>query len=127
MLPSLGLFSYLKIVVGVIAVTAVGLFGIHYIHLTSKLEKANTAISTLQAEKVKLEDLANENAAAALKADADRRAAIDALETLQSGLSQNAKTSRLAQTVIDQAPETDNGPVSPLLERLRQTRFGGGQ
>jgi len=67
---------------------------------------------------------ANTNAAAA-KADADRLRVVAELEIAHQEIA--AAAARDLETVkeILQAPDEEDGPVSPLLEKLRAKRFGG--
>ncbi|CAN7328922.1 hypothetical protein [Neorhizobium tomejilense] len=123
----LGIGSYLKLSVAAIIVAAVAFVAFKYHSISSELSEAKASLVHLEGENARLVDISNRNAEAALKADADRIAAVEALEYAQGGVEVNTKTSRLAESSIDAAPAADDGDVSPLLEALRKSRFGGGK
>jgi phage I-like protein len=95
----------------------------HYTGLRDDLATARSDFSAMTTRAESAEQLANRNAAAALKADIDRRAAISALETAQAAFRENSIRSRDAETAIRSAPDSDDGPVAPILEGLRSRRF----
>ena len=112
--------------VAVGALAAAGLvFGIwtHYTGLRTDLATARSDLAAATTRAETAEQLANRNAAAALKADIDRRAAISALEGAQAALRENSTRARDAESSIRSAPDSDDGPVAPLLEGLRSRRF----
>ena len=113
--------------IGVIALVVASASYAAYRYHKNAIAVFEIKLSVSEAEKAAFEKLANENAQAALKADADRRAAINALETAQAALTQSAQRSRAASDVIERAPSSDDAPVAPLLEALRKSRFGGTQ
>lgn len=63
--------GYIKIAAIVAMLTAVSLFAWHYHSMSSDLFEAKASLVQLAAEKAAAIDLANSNAEAALKADAD--------------------------------------------------------
>lgn len=120
-----GIVTYLKLGAA-IAVAGIVAFGaIKYHSISSELSEVKAALVQQEAENARLVDISNKNAEAAQRADADRRAAVEALEFAQGGVDVNTRTSRLAESSIDAAPDSDDGDVSPLLEALRKSRFGG--
>jgi hypothetical protein len=100
----------------------VGIY-LHYTGLRDDLATARSDLASMTTRAETAEQLANRNAAAALKADIDRRAAISALESAQTALKENSVRSRDAESTVRSAPDSDDGPVAPLLEDLRQRRF----
>lgn len=124
-MTDIGLGTSLKVgaVVGVTAI--VGLSYWHYTSLLGDLIEAQAAKALAQEQVLNVSGIANRNAEAVARADADRRAAIDALEFVQSGIDPNTKTSRLAESAIDTATAAEDGAVAPLMEALRKSRFGG--
>jgi len=114
---------YVKLGIAALVVSAASYAA--YKYHSNAIAVLEIKLSVSEAEKTAAEKLANENAQQALKADADRRAAINALETAQEALTQSAMRSRVASDVIERAPAADDAPVSPLLEALRSSRFGG--
>lgn len=97
-----------------------------YFSMSSELSETKAALVQQEAENARLIDISNRNAEAVARADADRRAAVEALEFLQAGTEVNSKTSRLAESAIATARPEDDGDVAPVLESLRHSRFGGG-
>jgi len=97
-----------------------------YFSMSSELSETKAALIQQEAENARLVDISNRNAEAVARADADRRAAVEALEFLHAGSEINTKTSRIAESAIDGASAADDGDVAPVLESLRKTRFGGG-
>ena len=95
----------------------------HYTGMRDDLVSARSDLAAVTTRAENAEHLANRNAAAALKADIDRRAAVSALEAAQAALRENSSRSRDAETEIRSAPESDDGPVAPILETLRARRF----
>ena len=88
--------------------------------------------SELKADKVQLEtrnaelsEISRRNAAAVAQADKDRKTVVDALEDAQVEIDANTGRSREALSELDRAAPSDDGPVAPVLERLRLSRFGG--
>lgn len=86
----------------------------------------------LKADKVQLErvnaelsEVARRNAAAAAQADKDRKTVVDALEEAQAEIDANTSSSQKALSELDRALPSDDGPIAPVLERLRVSRFGG--
>lgn len=108
-------------IIGLIA----GHVAFRYHSMSSELSEVKAALVQKEAENARLVDISNRNAEAVKRADEDRRAVVEALEHLQNGLAVIAKTSRIAEAEIDVAPETDDGPVAAVLDRLRTARFGG--
>lgn len=111
-------------ILGALAAAAL-VFGVyvHYTGLRDDLATARTDLAAATTRAETAEQLATRNAQAALKADIDRRAAISALEGAQAALRENSTRSRDAETAVRSAPDSDDGPVAPLLEDLRSRRF----
>ena len=119
------MIGYLKLA-GIVAVLAAIGFGYwHYTSLVSDLREAQAANAILTSQRDAAISTANANAQAAAKADADRLRVVAELEIAHDEIA--AAAARDLETVreILQAPEEEDGPVSPLLEKLRAKRFGG--
>jgi len=117
----------LKIGLVVFGITLVGLGYWHYISVVDDLATARAEKASLELQLATVTDIANRNAEAVARADAERRAAVETLEFLQASVEKNSKTSRLAESEIDNATAADDGDVAPLMEALRESRFGGGR
>ncbi len=95
-------------VLGVLAVlAAVGFGWLHYTGLRTEL------IETRQ-------ELAN-----AREEARQYKEGMAALEEAYEQLSASKTAAREAEAAVRSAPDSDNGPVAPLLEDVRQRRFGG--
>lgn len=95
-------------VLGVLAVVAVLGFGwIHYSGLRADLAEARQEL------------------AAAKEQARQYKEGMAALEEAYAQLSASKQAAREAEAEVRTAPESDNGPVGPLLENLRKRRFGG--
>ncbi|WP_114945888.1 hypothetical protein [Microvirga calopogonii] len=108
------------------SVAAAGLVVLAWLHyqglradLTDALIQAKLANEARKSAEVR----AAENAEAAAQADRDRKAVVDALEELQGRVANNANVARGEERTVQSAPTSDDGPVAPLLEGLRQRRF----
>lgn len=119
------MINSLKIGLAVFGVTLVGLAYWHYTSVVDDLVTARAEKASLELQLATVTDIANRNAEAVARADADRRATVETLEFLQAGVEINSKTSRLAESEIDTASADDDGDVAPLMESLRKSRFGG--
>lgn len=119
------MIGYLRIAAAATVIIVVGLGYWHYTSIVDDLATARADKAALETQLATVTDIANRNAAAAARADADRRAAVETLEFLQAGIDTNSKTSRLAESEIDTASAADDGDVAPLMEALRKSRFGG--
>ncbi|ARQ56867.1 hypothetical protein Kim5_CH00759 [Rhizobium sp. Kim5] len=115
----------LKIGLVVFGITLIGLGYWHYTSVVDDLAAARAENASLELKLATVADIANRNAEAVARADADRRAAIETLEFFQLEVETNTKTSRLAESEIDTAAAADDGDVAPLMEALRKSRFGG--
>lgn len=65
------------------------------------------------------------NAQAAAKADQDKIRAVAELEVAHAEIAAAAARDLETAKEILTAPDEEDGPVSPLLEKLRAKRFGG--
>lgn len=97
----------------------------NYLDVAADLKEAEAAKTILTSERDAAISTANSNAAAAAKADQDRIRVVAELETAHAEIA--AAAARDMETVkeILSAPDDEDGPVSPLLEKLRAKRFGG--
>jgi hypothetical protein len=109
--------------ISVVIIASVGYGWWTYVSLKFDLVVAQRQVTTMAARAVAAEKLASDNAAQALKADADRRLAVSALEEQQSEISHLRAAGRDLESEIAAAPESDDGPVAAVLERLRDVRF----
>lgn len=111
------------LVIAVVALVGGGYW--HYRGVVANLREAEAANAILTSQRDAAISTANANAAAAAKADADRLRVVAELETTQAEIA--AAAARDLETVkeILQAPDEEDGPVSPLLEKLRAKRFRG--
>lgn len=119
------MIGYIKLA-GIIAViAAVGLVYWHYTSVFADLKAAEAANVLLTSQRDAAISTANANAAAAVKADQDKIRVVAELEAAQVEIA--AAAARDLETVkeILQTPDEEDGPVSPLLEKLRAKRFGG--
>ncbi len=119
------MIGYIKIA-GILAVlAAVGLGYWHYTSIVADLREARAANVLLTTQRDAAITTANFNAAAAAKADQDRLRVVAELEVAHAEIA--AAAARDLETVkeILTAPDEEDGPVSPLLEKLRAIRFGG--
>ncbi|MDX0164401.1 hypothetical protein GOC43_21345 [Sinorhizobium meliloti] len=110
----------------VIAILALGGGGYwHYRSVVADLRVAEAANAVLTSQRDAAISAAASNAAAAAKADADRLRVVAELEVAHGEIA--AAAARDLETVkeILTAPDEEDGPVSPLLEKLRAKRFGG--
>ncbi|MBK3745068.1 hypothetical protein G3A39_38400 [Paraburkholderia aspalathi] len=116
-----------KLIGSVIVVAALTLSWVHYTALKADLENtrtelavANLAVETaIHAAKVTAETLE--------KVQAEHQKTVGILEDVQFSLAtMQSKNRQLEAEIISVAPEKD-GPVAPVLEDLRQVRFGGAQ
>lgn len=121
----ISLFDGFKIALVIAIVALVGGGYWHYRSVVADLRKAEAANAILTSQRDAAISAAASNAAAAAKADADRLRVVAELETAQAQIS--AAAARDLQTIKDvlTAPDKEDGPVSPLLEKLRAKRFGG--
>jgi len=119
------MIGYIKIAAIVAVIAAIGLGYWHYTAVLGDLKAAEAANVLLTSQRDTAISTANANAAAAAKADADRLRVVAELEAAHAEI--EAAAARDLETVreILQAPDEEDGPVSPLLEKLRAKRFGG--
>lgn len=110
-------------VISVVVISVVGYGWWTYATIKSDLTDAQQQVAAQTARAVAAEELAANNAAQAIKADADRRLAVSALEEQQSEISNLRATGRDLEQQIAASPESDDGPVAPVLEHLRGARF----
>lgn len=97
----------------------------HYRSVVADLREAEVANVLLASQRDAAITAAASNAAAAAKADADRMRIVAELETAQAELAATAARDLETVKEILSAPDEEDGPVSPLLEKLRAKRFGG--
>lgn len=97
----------------------------HYRSVVADLREAEVANVLLASQRDAAITAAASNAAAAAKADADRMRIVAELETAQAELAATAAQDLETVKEILSAPDEEDGPVSPLLEKLRAKRFGG--
>lgn len=97
----------------------------HYRSVVADLEKAEAMNAILTSQRDAAISTANANAQAAAKADADRQRVVAELEVAQAEIAAAAVRDLETVKEILQAPDEEDGPVSPLLEKLRAKRFGG--
>lgn len=119
------MIGYLKLA-GIVAVlAAIGLGYWHYTSVVADLHEAQAANVVLTSQRDAAISTANSNAKAAALADQDRLRVVAELEVAHAEI--EAAAARDLETVRDilQAPDEEDGPVSPLLEKLRAKRFGG--
>ncbi|WP_117195950.1 hypothetical protein [Rhizobium terrae] len=119
------MIGYLKIA-GIVAVLAAVGFGYwHHTSVVADLKAAEAANTILTSQRDAAISTANGNAQAAAKADQDRLRVVAELEAAHAEI--EAAAARDLETVreILLAPDEEDGPVSPLLEKLRAKRFGG--
>lgn len=97
----------------------------HYRNVVADLREAEAASVLLTSQRDAAISAANANAQAAARADADRLRVVAELEVAHAEIA--AAAARDLETVkeILSAPDEEDGPVSPLLEKLRAKRFGG--
>lgn len=117
----------LKLRLIAIAITAIviGFCGWKYHQKSSEALELKARLVQQEAVVAELTRVSAANAAAALKADEDRRKAVDQLENAQAELAQSTDQARAADADIDASAPEDDGPVAPVLQRLRAGRFGG--
>jgi hypothetical protein len=72
-------------------------------------------------------DAAEHNAAAAAKADADRKRTVELLEEATAEIDALKDASRSEEHMILSAPAEDDGPVAPIPNDWRKRRYGGGK
>lgn len=104
-------FTWSLIAVGIVVLAWLHYQGLRR-DLTDALHRADVA-----------EQIARDNAEAVLRADADRRAAVEALQQAQAAFAENVARAREEEDAVRTAPPSEDGPVAPLLEALRQRRF----
>lgn len=112
-------------VVAVLAACALVAFGwSHYTGLRDDLRDARQdAVAARAAADIAI-DAAENNAAAAAKADEDRRRVVAALEQAQAEFDAMRDTSRLEEQEIIAAPDDKDGPVSELAHDWQRRRYG---
>jgi hypothetical protein len=111
------------LVIAILALVGGGYW--HYRSIVADLRVAEAANAVLTTQRDAAISAAASNAAAVAKADADRLRVIAELEVAYGEIA--AAAARDLETVkeILTAPDEEDGPVSPLLEKLRAKRFGG--
>ncbi|OHV83636.1 hypothetical protein [Rhizobium sp. LCM 4573] len=121
----ISLFDGFKIALVVAVLALIGGGYWHYRSVVADLQEAEAANVLLTSQRDAAISAANSNAQAAAKADADRLRVVAELEIAHAEIA--AAAARDMETVreILRAPDEENGPVSPLLEKLRAKRFGG--
>lgn len=97
----------------------------HYRNVVADLRQAEAANVLLTSQRDAAISTANGNAQAAAKADQNRLRVVAELEVARQEVA--AAAARDLETVkeILTASDEEDGPVSPLLEKLREKRFGG--
>ncbi|WP_313197196.1 hypothetical protein [Rhizobium sp.] len=97
----------------------------HYRSVVAALRQAEADYTILPSQRDAAISTANASAQAAAKADADRLRVVAEFETAQTEIA--AAAARDLETVkeILSAADEEDGPVSPLLEKLRANRLGG--
>lgn len=117
----------------IIAVSLIGAFVVtgiigfatyKFYSLSTELSETKASLVLKEAENTRLTEISNDNAAAALRAEADRRVAVETLEFVQAGKDEVEKTSRLAIEELQTSPPEDNAPTSAALRRLLERRLG---
>lgn len=95
-------------VLGVLAIVAVIGFGwLHYTGLRSDLAEAQHELASAREEARRYKE------------------GMAVLEEAYEQLYASKAAAREAEAAVRSAPAADDGPVAPLLEDLRQRRFGG--
>lgn len=113
-------------VLGALAVA--GVVGLGWWHYTGLRDDLATARTELAAAKTAMEaavSIAEQNAQQLEKAEAQHRAALTAMEEAYTELIAATDAAREAEADVRSAPESEDGPVAPLLDDLRKNRFGG--
>lgn len=115
----------LKFAAIAILASITGFLGWRLYDKSSETSELKASLVQQEAVNAQLITLSQTNAEAALKADEDRRRAVQALEDAQSELAKNTELARAADAEIDASSVDEDGPVAPVLQRLRAGRFGG--
>lgn len=121
----MSIFDGFKFAVVITILALVGGGYWHYRSVVSDLREAEAANAVLTSQRDAAISTANANAAAAAKADADRLRVVAELEVAQAEIAAAAARELESVKEILSAPDEEDGPVSPLLEKLRAKRFGG--
>lgn len=119
------MIGYFKIVGIVSVLAAIGLGYWHYTSVVADLKAAEAANVLLTSQRDAAITTANANAQAAAKADQDRLRVVAELEVAHEEIAAAAARDLESVREILSAPDEEDGPVSPLLEKLRAKRFGG--
>lgn len=121
----MSIFDGFKFAIVIAVILLVGGGYWHYRSVVADLREAEAANVLLTSQRDAAISTANANAQAAAKADQDRLRVVAELEVAHAEIA--AAAARDLETVreILSAPDGDDGPVSPLLEKLRAKRFGG--
>ncbi|MBO9170895.1 hypothetical protein [Rhizobium sp. L245/93] len=124
-ITGLSLTTLLKIISITAVVSVIGLGAWHYTSVVKELSTTKAALAVSQRDLASAVNLANANAAQALKADQDRKRTVAELEATTVELTASQALARQTESDIDAAPASADGPVAGVLESLRVSRFGG--
>jgi len=114
-----------RILCAILAAGGLALGWWHYTGLKSDLVEARRELVDAKAAMQAAVAIAENNAEQLARAEAQQRAVLTAMEEAYEALAAAADAARDAEAGVHAAPEADDGPVAPLLEQLRQNRFGG--
>jgi len=122
----MSILSNLRLIL-VLALTAALVGGWLYIRdLKSKLAETDAQLMLANAQLKLTIDVANSNAEAVKKADAEHKRTLALLNEVQTSLQETSLLNReLEREIASTTPEND-GPVAPVLENLRKRKFTGG-
>ena len=122
----MSILSNLRLIL-VLALTAALVGGWLYIRdLKSKLAETDAQLMLANAQLKLTIDVANSNAEAVKKADAEHKRTLALLNEVQTSLQETSLLNReLEREIASTTPEND-GPVAPVLEQLRKRKFAGG-
>lgn len=117
--------SNIRIMLG-ISLAAILIGGWLYIsHLKSKLAESDAQLVLANAQLKITADVANANAEAVIKADAEHKRTLALLNQVQTSLQETAVLNRELEREIASGDAGADGPVAPVLENLRKRKFAG--
>ena len=107
-------------------VTVIGLAAWHYSSVIDELAAARAEAAAAVIERDAALESAAENERVTKRLQDQYQNAVAALESANAELTAASERARAAEALISSASEEDDGPVAPLLDALRHSRFSGG-
>ena len=95
----------------------------HYDGLCDDLAASHAKAATEAKRADSAEEIARNNAKAALKADAGRRATVKALVDSQAQSDEFQRNANASKEAVRSAPATENGALPAMFEAYRKTEF----